>query len=152
MTKKTFSVIRIEKGLGKQRSAFIIDYEGREAKVTMFNFQKENSDVRQIHCNIENGRITQDLQTITDTFYNDSDKTYLFKVKQKWDNLKYYELEDLRFSEEVYRLKLPFSDSNEKLEKGQYIECKIKEFHSEKPYFILTDADPSLMDFLPFII
>ena len=42
-----------------------------------------------------------------------------------------------------------FSDSNEKLEKGQYIECKIKEFHSEKPYFILTDADPSLMDFLP---
>lgn len=149
MTKKTFSVIRIEKGLGKQRSAFIIDYEGREAKVTMFNFQKENSDVRQIYCNIENGRITQDLQTITDTFYNDSDKTYLFKVKQKWDNLKYYELEDLRFSEEVYRLKLPFSDSNEKLEKGQYIECKIKEFHSEKPYFILTDADPSLMDFLP---
>lgn len=82
MTKKTFPVIRIEKGLGKQRSAFIIDYEGREAKVTMFNFQKENSDVRQIHCNIENGRITQDLQTITDTFYNDSDKTYLFKVKQ----------------------------------------------------------------------
>lgn len=108
MIKKTFSVIRIEKGLGKQRSAFIIDYEGREAKVVMFNFQKENSDVQQIHCNIENGRITQDLQTITDTFYNDSDKTYLFKVKQKRDNLKYYELEDLRFSEEVYRLKLPF--------------------------------------------
>lgn len=30
-----------------------------------------------------------------------------------------------------------FSDSNEKLEKEQYIECKIKEFRGKKPYFIL---------------
>lgn len=148
MTKKVFPVIRTEKGLGNQKSSFIINHDGREVRVPLFNFQKENPNIRQIRCNIENGRVTQELQTITEVFYNDPNKAYLFKIKQKWDSLKYYELEDLRFYEDGYRLILPFSDSNKELKKGQYIKCKIKEIHNEKPHFTLIDADPSCIEFL----
>lgn len=147
MIKKTFPVIRIEKGLAHQKTAFIIEHNGNEIKIPMFNFQKEHPDIQQILCNIdEDGKITQNSRTITETFYNEPDKTYLFKVKQRLN--KHYELEDPRFCEDTYRLFLPFADSNDKLINGQYIECKIKEIHDERPYLILTDSDPCCIDFL----
>lgn len=146
--KQEFNVIRTEKGLSNQKSSFVINYNGHEEKVPMYNFQVGNPDIKTIRCNVGNGYITQDLQTVTDTFYSDRNKSYLFRVKRKWDTLKYYELKDSRFNEEYYRLIIPFSDSTENLGTGQYIKCKIKDIVKEKPHLILVDADPSLIEFI----
>ena len=41
METKEFNVIRTDKGLGNLKPAYIVEYDGKEQRVFMFNFQKE---------------------------------------------------------------------------------------------------------------
>ena len=51
--KKELNVIRTDKGLGTLKPAYIVEYDGKEQRVSMFNFQKERPMPEKIRCVIE---------------------------------------------------------------------------------------------------
>lgn len=141
-------VIRIEKGIGTQRSAYVVVYRDEEVKVPMFNFQLNQPQPSVIVCDMDGkNRITQSNMAITNHYYPDTTKPYLFKVRTKRSHLKYYEIDDTRIDEENYKLFLPFSESNPGLMDGQSILCRIKQINDGRPYLTLEDANPSLISF-----
>ena len=144
---KELNVIRTDKGLGNLKPAYIVEYDGKEQRVSMFNFQKNRPAPKKIRCVIENNYLYQDYKTLLDEFY-EIGRSYLFKIKERRSTLKYYELEDERLGGDTLALNLPFLDSLNNLEVGQNIECKVTGFADKKPYLALTDANPSLIDFL----
>lgn len=146
MENKELQVIKIAKGIGSMKWAYIVKHEDKEVRVPMFNFQKKKDCPQKIRCRIENGRIVQNPQIIIDTFYTDSD-TYLFRIKARRDMQKYYILEDERLKEESWHITLPFSESNPNMKVGYYIKCKIKGIENGKLYLTLADGSPSLIAF-----
>ena len=147
METKEFNVIRTDKGLGNLKPAYIVEYDGKEQRVFMFNFQKERPAPKKIRCVIEGNYLYQDYRVLLDEFY-EIGKSYLFKIKQRRSALKYYELEDERLKGETMILNLPFSDSLNNLEVGRTIECRVTGFADKKPYLVLTNANPSLIAFM----
>ena len=141
------NVIRTDKGLSNLKPAYIVEYGGKEQRVSMFNFQKNRPSPKKIRCVIENNYLYQDYKILLDEFY-EIGKSYLFKIKERRSTLKYYELEDERLGGDTLALNLPFLDSLNNLEVGKTIECKVTGFADKKPYLALTDANPSLIDFL----
>ena len=145
--KKELNVIRRDNGLGTLKPAYIVEYEGKEQRVSMFNFQKERPVPEKIRCVIEGNYLYQDYRTLLDEFY-EIGKSYLFKIKERRATLKYYELEDERLKGDTLALNLPFPEPSSNLEVGRIIECKVTGFADKKPYLCLTNANPSLIDFL----
>lgn len=142
------NVIRRNKGSNHQKDTFVVEYNNKEYIVPLFEFQKDKETPKTIKCVIdENQKIRQDLQTLFDEFYKQN-RWFKFKIKNKWTGLKYYELEDERMPHEDVKLTLPFSESNEVLEKGQVIECMVKGLTDKKPLLILTDDSPCTLAFL----
>ena len=92
---KELNVIRTDKGLGNLKPAYIVEYDGKEQRVSMFNFQKNRPAPKKIRCVIENNYLYQDYKTLLDEFY-EIGRSYLFKIKERRSTLKYYELEDER--------------------------------------------------------
>ena len=145
---KELKVIRTEKGLWNVKPVYIVEYGGKEQKVSMFDFQEDRTVPNKIRCIVnDNGTISQDFKNLLDEFY-EIGKTYLFKIKERrGGSLKYYELEDKRLKGDTLVLNLPFANSSDKLEVGSIIECRITGFADKKPYLILVNANPSLIDF-----
>ena len=114
----------------------------------MFNFQKDRPVPEKIRCIVnDNGVISQDFKNLLNEFY-EIGKSYLFKVKERrGGSLKYYELEDKRLKGDTLVLNLPFANSSANLEVGSIVECKITGFDDKKPYLVLVNANPSLIEF-----
>ncbi len=135
------------KGLANMKSSFIVEYEGKQHKVSMFEFQESEPNPEAIICNVDNGVLSQNVRTLYDRFYPELDKTYLFKVKYKWANLKYYELIDPRMEKDDRRQRLLFNESSTDLEVGQLISCSIKSIRNSQLILHLADKNPSLIEF-----
>lgn len=144
---KELNVIRADKGLGNLKPAYIVEYEGKEQRVTMFNFQKERPVPDKIQCVIEKNCLYQDYRILLDEFY-EIGKSYLFKIKERRSTLKYYELEDERIKGDTLALNLLFANSPDNLSVGSIVKCKVTKLTDKKPYLILVDANPSMIDFL----
>lgn len=141
-------VTKINKVVGRSRNYYVVKHNGSEYNVPMFMFQNDEPKPDKIKCIIDDkGQIKQDLHVLLDRYYKVMG-LYRFKVKNKFAGLKYYELEDERIKHEDVKLTLPFSESKESLEKGQVIECMVKELTDKKPLLALTDDSPCTLDFL----
>ena len=141
-------VTKINKVVGRTKNYYVVKYNGLECYVPMFGFQDDEPKPDKIKCIIDDkGQIRQDLHVLLDRYYK-AIHIYRFKVKNKFAGLKYYELEDERIKHEDVKLTLPFSESNENLEKGQVIECMVKMLTDKKPLLVLTDDSPCTLDFL----
>ncbi len=148
MEKREFNVIRKDKEFANQKTSYIVMHNGIERRVPMYGFQEEKQCPKTIMCVIkDDGRIEQDLQSLLEKLY-EIDKSYLFIIKKKWPTLKYYELEDKNLNDDTIKFRLPFSESNNKLEIGQQIKCRVTQFVYGRPYFKLEDANPSLLTFI----
>ncbi len=138
-------------GLANLRSTFMVEYEGNQYKVRMFDFQENEPIPETIDCDITASKISQKMSTLFDKFYPNKDEHYLFKVKTKWQEGKYYEIEDPRIharieKDRIYH-KLLFSESSPDLEEGQSIMCSIKEQKEKKLILHLEDDNISLVEF-----
>lgn len=141
-------VTKINKVVGRPKNYYVVKYNGLEYYVPMFGFQNDEPKPDKIKCIIDDkGQIRQDLHVLFDRYYK-AMHIYRFKVKNKFAGPKYYELEDERIKHEDVKLTLPFSESNENLEKGQVIECMVKMLTDKKPLLVLTDDSPCTLDFL----
>lgn len=141
-------VTKINKVVGRPKNYYVVKYNGLEYYVPMFGFQNDEPKPDKIKCMIDDkGQIRQDLHVLFDRYYK-AMHIYRFKVKNKFAGPKYYELEDERIKHEDVKLTLPFSESNENLEKGQVIECMVKMLTDKKPLLVLTDDSPCTLDFL----
>ena len=144
---KELNVIRADKGLGNLKPAYIVEYDGKEQRVTMFNFQKDRLPPKKVRCVIENNYLYQDYQILLDEFY-EIGKSYLFKIKERRSTLKYYELEDERLGGDTLVLNLFFTNSTDNLSVGSIIKCEVTRLTEKKPYLVLVDANPSMIDFM----
>ncbi len=140
-------VLDREKGLAKKKSVFIVEYGGKQHKVPMFEFQEKEPNPDMIDCNIDDGVITQNVHTLYERFYPDLNKPYLFRVKQKRDTLKYYELIDPRIEKDDRKQRLAFNESSTELEIGQLITCRVKSIGITQLHLHLLDKKPSLVEY-----
>lgn len=142
---KELEVIRTDKGFGNQKPAYIVQYDGKEQRITLFDFQKGKEPPKTVKCVIDNNRLYQDPQVLLDEFYEEGE-SYLFRIKERRN--KYYELEDDRIKGDNWILYLQFSNSRTDLVKGKVIKCRVTEITNKKPHLVLEDANPSLVDFI----
>ena len=147
METKELRVIRADKGLGNAKPVYIVEYNGKEQRVSMFNFQKDRPVPATIRCIVENNALKQDYRTLMDEFY-EAGKSYLFRIKARRDSLRYYELEDDRLEGDNLALNLSFTNSFDNLEVAKIVQCQVTELTDKKPLLVLVDANPSLIKFL----
>ena len=144
---KELDVIRVDKGLGNLKPAYIVEYDGKEQRVPMFNFQKERPVPEKIRCVIENNYLYQDYRILLDEYY-ETGKSYLFKIKERRSTLRYYELEDERLKGDTLALNLLFANSFDNMKVGSIVKCEVTKLTDKKPYLVLVDAHPSLLNFI----
>ncbi len=140
-------VLYRQKGLASQKSSFVVEYEGKEHKVPMFGFQETEETPEYIMCNVNDGVLSQDIGTLFDRFYPDKGIPYIFKIKNKWTHLKYYDVVDPRTEKENIRTRLIFSESTPDLEKGQLVKCVIKEIKGGKLILRMNEGSAIVMEF-----
>lgn len=76
---KELEVIRTDKGFGNQKPAYIVQYDGKEQRITLFDFQKGKEPPKTVKCVIDNNRLYQDTQVLLDEFYEEGE-SYLFRI------------------------------------------------------------------------
>ncbi len=140
-------VLSKEIGLANQKSYYVVRYKNVEYKIPLFDFQKKEDTPKTLVCNIKDGRITQDICNLYDKLYSDTDKLYLFRIKNKWEKFKYYEIEDPRIENDGIYYKLPFNESAFDLEKGQEIICSVKGIRDGKLIIHFEEKKASTVEF-----